>query len=49
MVLNMALLKSDLSRNFAIGFLIGAAIVGIQLSPDQLTAIPQALAATVTR
>ena len=43
----MRLLTSDLSRNFAIGFLIGAAIVGIQLSPDQLFAIPQALAATV--
>lgn len=45
--MDMRLLTSDLWRNFAIGFLIGAAIVGIQLSPDQLTAIPQALAATV--
>lgn len=45
--MDMSLLKSDISRNFAIGFLIGAAIVGIQLGPDQLTAIPQALAATV--
>ena len=39
--------KPDLYRNFAIGFLIGAAIIGVQMSPAELSAIPQAVAATV--
>ncbi len=43
----MSFLKSDLSRNFAIGFFIGAVIVVLQLSPEALTAIPQAVAGTV--
>lgn len=42
----MSFLKSDLSRNFAIGFVIGALIVAFQLSPEALTSIPQAVAAT---
>ena len=43
----MSFLKSDLSRNFVIGFAIGALIVEFQLSPEALTSIPQAVAATV--
>ena len=39
-------LKSDLYRNFAIGFLIGAGIVAVQLGPDGWSDIaPQAHAA----
>lgn len=43
----MRLLSSDLSRNFAIGFLIGAAVVVLQMSPESASAIPQALAAVI--
>ena len=44
----MQFLKSDLSRNFAIGFFLGALIVAFQISPDlgsQL--LPEAVAATI--
>ena len=43
----MRFLTSDLTRNFAIGFAIGAFALLAQLSPDELTAIPQAFAASV--
>lgn len=39
--------KTDLYASFGIGFLIGLALVGTSLSPGDLSAIPQALAATV--
>ncbi|MXP47790.1 hypothetical protein GRI43_10390 [Altererythrobacter luteolus] len=44
----MSFFKSDLARNFAIGFAVGAFFVAFQISPDlgsQL--IPDAVAATV--
>ena len=44
----MSFFKSDLARNFAIGFVVGAFIVAFQISPDlgsQL--IPDAVAATI--
>ena len=44
----MSILKSDLSRNFAIGFFLGGLIVAFQISPDlgaQL--VPEAVAAVV--
>lgn len=40
----MDFLKSDLSRNFAIGFFVGALIVVFQINPDFL---PEAMAATL--
>ncbi|MXP31039.1 hypothetical protein [Parerythrobacter jejuensis] len=43
----MRLFKADLYRNFAIGFVIGALVIGVQMSPEELSAIPQAMAATV--
>lgn len=43
----MRLFSSDLTRNFAIGFAIGALAILVQLSPDELTAIPQAFAASI--
>ena len=43
----MRFLTSDLTRNFAIGFAIGALALLTQFSPDTLTAIPQAIAASV--
>ena len=44
----MGLFKPDLYRNFAIGFALGALLVGVQLGPQLLgDAIPQAQAATV--
>lgn len=44
----MRLFKSDLYRNFAIGFVVGAAIVGAQAGPELWTEIvPQAQAQTV--
>lgn len=43
----MAFLKSDIARNFAIGFLIGGLIVFAQTGPDMWAEIvPQAVAAT---
>ena len=39
--------KNDLYASFGIGFLIGLAIIGVNLSPGELAAIPQAIAATV--
>lgn len=44
----MKFLKSDLPRNFAIGFITGALVIAFQMNPelsDQL--IPQAIAASV--
>lgn len=44
----MSFLKSDLSRSFAIGFIVGALIVAFQISPDlgnQL--VPGVVAATI--
>lgn len=43
----MRFFSSDLTRNFAIGFAMGAVAILVQLSPEELTAIPQALAGTV--
>ncbi|ABC64599.1 hypothetical protein [Erythrobacter litoralis] len=43
----MRFLSSDLTRNFAIGFAVGAVAILVQMSPDQLTAIPQAFAASI--
>lgn len=40
----MDLLRSDLARNFGIGFVVGALIVMFQVNPDFL---PAALAATL--
>jgi hypothetical protein len=41
----MSLLTSDLARNFAIGFLLGALAVSFQLAPDMwLNAVPDAVA-----
>ncbi len=39
--------KTDLYASFGIGFLIGLGIVGVTFSPGDLSAIPQAIAATV--
>ncbi|NMW32527.1 hypothetical protein HKD42_10685 [Altererythrobacter sp. RZ02] len=44
----MSLLKSDLTRNFALGFVLGGLIVAFQISPDlgsQL--VPEAVAAVI--
>ncbi len=44
----MTFLKSDLARNFGIGFIVGTFIVAFQISPDlgsQL--IPEVVAATI--
>lgn len=44
----MSFLKSDLSRNFAIGFVVGGLIVAFQISPDLgADIIPQALAGVI--
>ncbi|MGB3737894.1 MAG: hypothetical protein WA948_00920 [Pontixanthobacter sp.] len=44
----MKLLKSDLSRNFAIGFVAGALIVLFQFDPGFADSIiPQAIAGTI--
>ncbi len=43
----MGLFRPDLYRSFAIGFLIGAMLVGAQMTGGDLAAIPQAIAATV--
>ena len=44
----MNLLKSDLPRNFAIGFVVGALIVAFQISPDLATQlVPEAFAGTI--
>ncbi|WP_202392103.1 hypothetical protein [Pontixanthobacter gangjinensis] len=44
----MNFLKSDLSRNFAIGFAVGTLIVVFQLNPDIASQlVPDAIAATV--
>ncbi|MGB7407905.1 MAG: hypothetical protein WA908_05320 [Pontixanthobacter sp.] len=44
----MKLLKSDLSRNFAIGFIAGALIIVFQVNPDIAQQIvPEAMAGTV--
>ena len=44
----MNFLKSDLSRNFAIGFVIGALLVVFQLNPDVANQlVPDAIAANV--
>lgn len=44
----MKFLSSDLSRNFAIGFVLGALIVAFQISPDLGSQIvPEAVAATL--
>ncbi|WP_209348995.1 hypothetical protein [Pontixanthobacter sp. CEM42] len=43
----MSIFKTDMPRNFAIGFLVGAFIVAFQISPElgnQL--LPEAVAAT---
>lgn len=40
----MDFLKSDLARNFGIGFVVGALIVVFQVNPDFL---PAAVAATL--
>ncbi|GMN13305.1 hypothetical protein [Altererythrobacter sp. MTPC7] len=39
--------KRDLYASFGIGFLIGLGIVGAAFAPGDLSAIPQAVAATV--
>lgn len=41
----MNLFRSDLARNFTIGFAIGAMVVVFRIAPDALTATPQAIAA----
>jgi len=44
----MKILKTDLTRNFAIGFLIGGLIVMAQMGPDLWQeVVPAAQAATV--
>ena len=44
----MRLFKSDLYRNFAIGFAIGAMIVGVQAGPELWNqVVPQAQAHTL--
>ena len=43
----MGLFKPDLYRSFAIGFLIGAMIVGANMTGGDIAGIPQAIAATV--
>jgi len=44
----MSILKSDLSRNFAIGFFVGTLIVAFQISPDLGAGLlPEAVAATI--
>lgn len=43
----MRLFRSDLYRNFAIGFVIGALALGVQLSHEEPSMIPQAVAATI--
>ncbi|MFZ1741839.1 MAG: hypothetical protein WAT93_03240 [Pontixanthobacter sp.] len=41
-------MKSDIYRNFAIGFVAGALIVALQINPDFASQImPDAIAATV--
>lgn len=43
----MGLFKADLYRNFAIGFVLGALLVGAQVGPELIgDPIPQAHAAT---
>lgn len=41
----MHLFRTDLARNFAIGFAIGALVVVFRIAPDVLTSTPQAIAA----
>jgi len=44
----MTFIKSDLARNFGIGFIVGAMIVVFQVSPDLGSALlPEAFAATI--
>ena len=44
----MQLFKSDLARNFAFGFVLGAAVIGLNMSGGLMNSlIPQAVAATV--
>ena len=44
----MRLFKSDLYRNFAIGFIAGTAIVGAQAGPELWSqVVPQAQAQTI--
>lgn len=44
----MSMLKSDLMRNFTIGFLLGALAVSFQVAPDMWTgAVPDAVAAVL--
>lgn len=44
----MSLLKSDLTRNFALGFFLGGLIVAFQISPDLgLQLVPEAVAAVI--
>lgn len=44
----MSLLKSDLVRNFTIGFLLGAMAVSFQVAPDMwLDAAPDAVASVL--
>lgn len=41
----MALFTSDLARNFAIGFVLGALAISFQMAPDMwLNAMPDAVA-----
>lgn len=41
----MSLFTSDLARNFAIGFLLGALAVSVQVAPEMwLEAVPNAVA-----
>ena len=41
----MSLLTSDLAKNFAIGFVVGALAISFQMAPDMwLNVIPDAVA-----
>ncbi len=43
----MGLFTSDLYRNFAIGFVIGAIAIAVQIGPDMLTDSPAAAIASI--
>ncbi|MXO91521.1 hypothetical protein [Pontixanthobacter aquaemixtae] len=44
----MSIFKTDMPRNFAIGFFVGALIVAFQISPELgQQIIPEAVAATI--
>lgn len=43
----MSIFKTDMPRNFAIGFMLGAVIVAFQINPDLISeTIPAAVAGT---